>query len=118
MNILQPDITLFGQAGNNGVNVWLEYLQNFKSPYNKSQVIANHWLDLLFGKLTLNYLNEALSKDGYIDDILSIIDTFSTCIIHFNPLKSFKSGNKFKHNDDSSVCQHLKKFVTLLKIFA
>ena len=260
---------LFGlSAGNNGVNVWLEYLQNFKSPYNKSQVIANHWLDLLFGKLTfelsqrgtipfsfinhvknlslsknklvliafsnyllrpensniinpsfkqdytvfltteieesilvksqfpnantantdesqdvnnfinnlyeslsyvpfnlsilkpslskryllnatlktfqskvilsnliytlidLNEYDEALAvfttyidylekdeelKDGYIDDILSIIDTFSTCIIHFNPLKSFKSGNKFKHNDDSSVCQHLKKFVTLLQ---
>ena len=30
-------------------------------------------------------------------------------------MKSFKSGNKFKHNDDSSVCQHLKKFVTLLQ---
>lgn len=260
---------LFGlSAGNNGVNVWLEYLQNFKTPFNKSQVIANHWLDLLFGKLALelsqqgtipfsfinhvknlslsknklaliafsNYLlrpenssiinasfkqdytvfltteieesilvksqfpnantanndesqdinnfinnlyeslsyvpfnlsilkpslskryllnatlktfqskiilsnliytlidlneyDEALAafttyidylekdeelKDGYIDDILSIIDTFSTCIIHFNPLKSFKSSNKFKHNDDSLVFQQLKKFVTLLQ---
>ncbi|CAI5759539.1 unnamed protein product [Candida verbasci] len=39
-------------------------------------------------------------KNGYIEDILSIIDTFSTCIIYFNPLKSFKNNNsKFKNID-------------------
>lgn len=250
-------------GGNNNFNIWLEYLQNYKKPFNKSQVVANHWLDLLFGNLAINlskdgsipfsfvnhlrnlsffnnklaiiafsnyllrpenyklinnsfksdyttfliheieekilvknnfpnannndpialeindYINnlyeslsyvpfnlsilkpslskkylvdattktyqsrvvlsnliytlidlneydEALAvfktyvdysnndqelKEGYIEDILGIIDTYSTCIIHFNPLKSFKDQKKFQYNNDSMVLEILKQFV-------
>ncbi|RCK59055.1 Cargo-transport protein YPP1 [Candida viswanathii] len=257
---------LLGLVGPNNFNVWLEYLQHYKKPFAKSQVVANHWLDLLFQKLALNlsknatipfsfgnhlrnlsffsnkmaiiafsnyllrpenfqlinksfkteyttyltneieenilvknqfpnannndsaaaeindfinnlyeslsyvpfnlsilkpslskrYLvdattktyqsrvvlsnliytlidlndyDEALAvfktyvdyskkdqelKEGYIDDILSIIDTYSTCIIHFNPLKSFKDHKKFHHNDDAMVLEALKHFVVEL----
>lgn len=257
---------LLGLVGGNNSNVWLEYLQNYRKPFSKSQVVANHWLDLLFRNLSINlskngtipfsfvnhlrnlsffnnklaiiafsnyllrpenyklinnsfksdyttflineieenilvksqfpnaitndttaievndYINnlyeslsyvpfnlsilkpslskkylldattktyqsrivlsnliytlidlndydEALAvfktyidyskkdqelKGGYIDDILSIIDTYSTCVIHFNPLKSFKDHKKFQYNHDSMVLEMLKQFVVEL----
>ena len=63
---------LFGLSGNNGVNVWLEYLQNFKSPYNKSQVIANHWLDLLFGKLTFELSQRGTIPFSFINHVKNL----------------------------------------------
>ncbi|KAI5965563.1 YPP1 [Candida pseudojiufengensis] len=56
-------------------------------------------------------------KEGYIEDILSIIDTYSTCIIHFNPLKSFAKNPKFKYTDEPIVLDNLKKFVKELQSY-
>ncbi|EMG48457.1 YPP1 Cargo-transport protein YPP1 [Candida maltosa Xu316] len=259
---------LLGLSGHTNYTIWLEFLQNFKKPFAKSQVVANHWLDLLFSKLALslsqngnilfsfnntlrnlpfftnkistiafsNYLlrpenynlidksfkndyssfliheieenilvklqypnasnspqsdeindfinnlyeslsyvpfnlsilkpilskkylvdatsktfqskiilsnliytlidlneyDEALAafktyidylkkdeelKEGYVDDILAIIDTYSTCIIHFNPLKSFKDVAKFKYNNDKAIAQYLTTWVNELVIY-
>ena len=50
----------------------VRYLQNFKSPYNKSQVIANHWLDLLFGKLTFELSQRGTIPFSFINHVKNL----------------------------------------------
>ncbi|CAK9441045.1 uncharacterized protein LODBEIA_P49140 [Lodderomyces beijingensis] len=92
--------------------------------------------NLIYTLIDLNEYDEALAafntyiayseKDqeqcrGYIDDILAIIDTYSTCLIHFNPLKAFKSGSsslkKFQYSDEAFVADNLKKYAQQLKLY-
>ncbi|EGW30721.1 uncharacterized protein SPAPADRAFT_142520 [Spathaspora passalidarum NRRL Y-27907] len=68
-------------------------------------------------KTYIEYLATEEQLSGHIDDILSIIDTFSTCIIHFNPIKSFKNEQKFKHTPDSMVEADLKVFTDKLLFY-
>ncbi|RLV91998.1 Cargo-transport protein YPP1 [Spathaspora sp. JA1] len=98
------------------------YLIDATSKTYQSKVVLSN---LIYTLIDLNEYDEAfvafetyieyLTKDeqlsgGHVNDILSIIDTFSTCIIHFNPLKSFKEG-KFKYTKDSMVISKLKEFI-------
>ncbi|KAG7665154.1 YPP1 [[Candida] subhashii] len=95
--------------------------------YQSTVVLSN----LIYTLIDLGEYDEALAafktyieyieheqelNDGKIEDILAIIDTYSTCIIHFNPLKSFKNKElqKFKYNDDTIVVEYLKRFVNSL----
>lgn len=52
--------TLLGLTSvENSYKVWIEYLFYFSKPFNKSQISANRWLDLLFLKLA-----ETLAEGG------------------------------------------------------
>ena len=97
-----------------------------KKTYQSRIVLSN----LIYTLIDLNEYDEALvafktyiaylekdeeQKDGYIEDILAIIDTYSTCIIHFNPLKSFKNHKKFKYSDEQFVVNELHEFAKSLK---
>ncbi|KAI5955304.1 YPP1 [Candida jiufengensis] len=94
--------------------------------YQSKVVLSN----FIYTLIDLNEYDEALAafntyiayiekdqelKEGHVDDILSIIDTYSTCIIHFNPLKSFAKTKKFKYTDEALVLENLKKFVSELQ---
>ena len=97
-----------------------------KKTYQSRVVISN----FIYTLIDLNEFDEALAafntyidylekdqelKDGHVEDILAIIDTYSTCIIHFNPLKSFKHHPKFKVTDEPIVLQHLRRYVGQLQ---
>ncbi|KAI5970068.1 YPP1 [Candida margitis] len=97
-----------------------------KKTYQSRIVISN----FIYTLIDLNEYDEALAafntyidylekdqelKGGHVEDILAIIDTFSTCIIHFNPLKSFKSNPKFKFTDEPIVLQQLHRYVKQLQ---
>lgn len=75
--------------------------------YDEASAAFNTYIDYLEKDQEL--------KNGHIEDILAIIDTYSTCIIHFNPLKSFKHNPKFKFADEPIVLQHLHKYVEQLQ---
>ncbi|KAI3403383.2 YPP1 [Candida oxycetoniae] len=96
--------------------------------YQSRIVLSN----LIYTLIDLNEYDEALAafntyitysekdqeqKNGYIEDILAIIDTYSTCIIHFNPLKSFKNVKKFHYSDVTIVSNNLDKYVKQLKVY-
>ncbi|KAI5949166.1 YPP1 [Candida theae] len=97
-----------------------------KKTYQSRVVISN----FIYTLIDLNEFDEALAafntyidylekdqelKNGQVDDILAIIDTYSTCIIHFNPLKSFRNHPKFKFTEENVVLQHLRKYVDQLQ---
>lgn len=97
-----------------------------KKTYQSRVVISN----FIYTLIDLNEYDEALAafntyidylekdqelKNGHVEDILAIIDTYSTCIIHFNPLKSFKHHEKFKFTDEPIVLQYLHKYIEQLQ---
>lgn len=71
-------------------------------------------------KTCINYIDkEQEQHNGYIHDIMSIIDIYSTCILKFNPLNSFFTQpdrhQKFKYVTRESILQSLESFSRSLK---
>lgn len=68
-------------------------------------------------KTYVSYIeNTQRQNDGRIDDILSIIDIYSTCLLQFNPLKAIvpHKPRKFKYTTDDSIVQQLQHHSVLL----
>lgn len=97
----------------------------------QSQVVLSNYIQTL---IELNEYDEALAafktyisyveKDqqqhaGHIDNLLSIIDTYTHCILSFNPIESFvprvKSPTKFKSTSSAVVLEALAQFVPQLR---
>lgn len=63
-------------------------------------------------KTYIQYLHiDQEQKSGYIDNILSIIDTYTACILAFNPLDSFinSTTKKFKYTTKKMVVEMVEK---------
>lgn len=110
-----------------------KFLISMTSKTYQSQVVLSNYIKTL---IELNEYDEAyaafktyvsyVDKDqeqnnGRINNLLSIIDTYSTSILNFNPINSFiprtKSPKKFKYTSSNTVLESLSLFVNQLKVY-
>lgn len=110
-----------------------KFLISLFSKTYQSQIVASNYIKIL---IELNEYDEALAafktyisyieKDqeqhgGHMNNLLSVIDTYSVCILNFNPINSFipriKSPKKFKYTTEDQVLSSLSQFITQLNAY-
>lgn len=108
-------------------------LINLTQKSYQSQIILRNLIDVLIDReeydeayAAFKTYNSYIDKDqeqhnGYIHDILSIIDIYSTCILRFNPFDSLSlqsnDSKKFKYVTRDQILCSLDKFVIELKTY-
>lgn len=81
--------------------IWIDFLFTWNKPLCKSQVAANHWLDVLFEKLT-HVLTSAEMRPLHFNDVKmqkfgdnnTAVITYSTFLLR--PANSLRIGHSFK----------------------
>lgn len=106
-------------------------LINLTQKSYQSQIVLRNLIDVLIDReeydeayAAFKTYNSYIDMDqeqhnGYIHDILSIIDIYSTCILRFNPFDSLSlqsnDSKKFKYVTRDQILSSLDKFVIELK---
>lgn len=96
----------------------------------QSQVVLSNYIKILIEineydeafaafKTYISYVeNDQEQHNGRINNLLAIIDTYSSCILNFNPVNSFvprtKSPKKFRYTTSKLVVESLTVFVDKL----
>lgn len=112
-----------------------KYLINMSEKTYQSPIVLGNLIRTL---IDLNEFDEAiaafktytqyLEKDqeqhgGHINNILEVIDVYSTCIYHFNPLRSVvpEAGatgtKKFNYNSSNTIVEQLVRFSNKLLVY-
>lgn len=99
--------------GENSYKLWIDYLTFKERPFNKSDVAANYWLDIMFKYLSLHISDNGTRQLSFTDDVMNLKfkDNKTSLIRYCNFLINFRFDININKIIDKSFKQDYSKFL-------